>query len=359
MEQEELIKLRLQQHNLSRESNLTPEQVVSSLGAVQAQDYPSSLWAMGIRAKSGTLIGDVVNDIEEARIVRSWLNRGTIHFSHSIDVKWLLDLFRPGLLKVGKARDSHLGLTEKQVLDVEDLFRKLLSDKNILTRSTIYEALNKSGLAETNGNMGYHLLYRAAWDGIICFGPQVGREQTFTLLENWISSSQEVSDAEALSNLTIRYFSGHGPSTLKDFAWWSGLKISQCRTAINAVSDSLEKVEVDSVEYYILKGTELKDVTAAAHLLPAFDEYLVGYSDRSLVLDGLPKENIVQKNGTFRPVILVDGIVAGNWSSKERKGEILISADFYRKVDSHTVDLLKEASTEYGDFMGKEVELVL
>ena len=355
----EIIHSRLSAQNLTKSGKMKPEDVVSAMAAIQAQDYSAALWAIGKRAGDGIILEDVLRSIEEARIVRTWLNRGTIHFSHSDDMRGLLNLFKPGLLKIGMSRDQHLGLDNAMVQKTEELFRDALSEKDFLTRAQMYEIMDKLGLVGSKNNMGYHMLYRAAWDGLICFGPQMGGEQTFTLMEKWLPDSEILDEDEAISRLAVKYFSSHGPATIRDFAWWSGLKISQCRAAVERNASKLERIGSDTVDYYRLKGSSGDAQFQDVLLLPAFDEYLVGYTDRELMLNGIQKDRIIMKNGTFRPVILNEGKVAGTWKSRENGERVTIVPDVFVKLDKIERASLKEASTGLGEFLGKDIEIGL
>ncbi len=354
LEEHEIIQSRLEAQHLTDSPAIGPGEVVAGMAAMQSQDYSGSLWAVGMRSREGTVVNDILETIESAEVVRTWLNRGTIHFSHSSDTRWLMELFSPGLLKTGQIRDRNLGLTEKVVDQVEEAMVQALREKGILTRTEMYEVMNGTGLVKTKGNLGYHLLYRAAWDGLICFGPQIGNEQAFALAEKWLPESKSLGEDQAISKLALKYISGHGPATVRDFSWWSGLKLSQCRWGLENNSDSIEKVTVGTDEYYMMREGGKGRTTHKAHFLPAFDEYLVGYSDRQLVLNGFPKESVVMKNGTFKPVIILDGKVAGIWKSRESRDKLHIQANMFTKPGPDELQLMKEAVMRIGVFRGKE-----
>ena len=204
-----------------------PEAVLRTLGAVQAQDYPAALWAIGLRCKPRTK-SDVEAAVVERKIARTWLMRGTLHFAASTDVAWMLKLFSPRLVRTAGARDRHLGLSDEIVKKTGLLFRNALQGGRRLARSEMYRVLEKGGVPSSN-NLGYHMLYRAAWDGLICFGPHLGKEPTFVLAEEWLPKPRPLAPEEALKEIAVRYLSGHGPATVKDCSWWSGLTVSDVR----------------------------------------------------------------------------------------------------------------------------------
>src|SRR5260370_25329986 len=125
----------------------------------------------------------------------------------------------------------------------------LQSDQQ-LTRDEIYTLLQRARIS-VDGQRGYHILWRMGVDRIICFGARRGKQQTFTLLEEWAPKVRVVDSDTALAELTLRYFQGHGPATLPDFVWWSGLKISDARTGLALVSAQLESVTVNDTVYWM------------------------------------------------------------------------------------------------------------
>lgn len=359
MDSSEILGLRLSNHHISSDAGLGPDEVVSKLGSMQAQDYFSALWAIGLRSREGTCIQDVEKAVEDRWIVRTWLNRGTVHFSNASDTKWMLDLFSAGLSKIASKRDTNLGLTEGLIKEVERVFVEALGFHEILTRQQMYDVMETTGVATRQVNLGYHMLYRAAWDGLICFGPQKDRKQTFVRMDKWLPETEKPGREEALAEIALRYFSSHGPATLHDFAWWSGLKISESRKAIELNSRTLSMEETDSSEYFWLNKTANAFDNDRADLLPAFDEYLVGYSDRSAIFDGTSKEKVIHQNGTFRPVILLGGKVAGTWTAKKSGPAILVKTNLFVDVDSKEKDDIKETVQRYGDFLQSDVSIRL
>ncbi|HYW82519.1 MAG TPA: crosslink repair DNA glycosylase YcaQ family protein, partial [Spirochaetia bacterium] len=169
------------------------EGVLASLGAMQAQDYLAALWAIALRCRGSTTKAKVEEAIVRKEISRTWLMRGTLHFASSRDVHWMLRLFAPRLLKTAISRDRHLGLGDDAIRRAEGLFVKALKREGQLTRDEMYKVLEKGGM-DVAGPLGYHLLYRAAWDAVICFGAHQGKQPTFELLEERIASRRELSD---------------------------------------------------------------------------------------------------------------------------------------------------------------------
>jgi len=338
----------------------TPDEVLTSLGAVQAQDYPAALWAIGLR--SGASKSDVEEAISDGRISRTWLMRGTIHFAASRDVHWMLDLFAPRLLNTAISRDRHLGLSDETIKDTQRLFAKALKGGKRLARDQMYQVLDKGGL-KMERSLGYHILYRAAWDGVICFGPNEGKQPTFELLDERVAGRKALSNEEALACLASRYFTSHGPATLKDYLWWSGLRTSDAKKGIEGASGELASEVVDGKTFYMSKARKLGRVDNRVHLLPAFDEYLVGYADRSAALSNADTQRMLtsgkvfftHSNGIFLPVIVADGEVVGTWKRKVAKEDVSVSIRPFTKLGEDIVDGVHQAAGRYAKFLDTAV----
>jgi len=360
MEDEDIASSRLSNQFIVPHSQGSPERVLRSLGAIQAQDYPAALWAIGLRCGGSTTKADVEKAVAEREISRTWLMRGTLHFASSRDIHWMLRLFAPRLVSTAVYRDRHLGLGDDVVEKAEGLFAAALRGNGQLTRDEMYKVLEKGGL-NIDGNLGYHMLYRAAWDGIICFGAHKGKEPTFELLHERIANSSELPNGRALAELASRYFTSHGPATIKDFVWWSGLKTSDARAGIEGASPGLASEEVGGKAFYMAKkASKPGRKERRVHLLPAFDEYLVGYSDRSAVLSNVETQKMLRSgkiffthsNGIFLPVVVADGEVVGTWKRGSEKGRVTVTIRGFMKLDGDLVDGVIEAANRYGDFLG-------
>jgi hypothetical protein len=187
-----------------------PEEVVRWMGAIQAQDYAQSLWAIGLRLGSATA-ADVERAVAEARIVRTWPVRGTIHFVPAEDVSWMLKLSAARVLAADGRRLGQLGLDRETLQRCGRLFRDALEGGRRLSRQSMMELLEGAGIG-TGGQRGYHILWFLSQAGLICPGPMQDKQQTFVLLDEWVPASRELSREEALAELAERYFASHGPA---------------------------------------------------------------------------------------------------------------------------------------------------
>jgi hypothetical protein len=360
MEKSDITGYRLTNQHINLNPCKSPADVLTSLGAIQAQDYPAALWAIGLRCGGSATKADVEEAIAKRRISRTWLMRGTLHFASSPDIHWMLKLFAPRLLNTAISRDRHLGLGDDAIKKAENLFATALKGNRQLTRDEMYEVLEKGGINAAK-NLGYHMLYRAAWDGVICFGAHEGKQPTFELLDERIADRRrEFSNEQALAELASRYFTSHGPATIKDYVWWSGLKTSDARAGIEAASPGLTSGQVEGKTYFMAnKPQRPANSDGGVHLLPAFDEYLVGYGDRSAMLGNEDTQTMLRSgkiyfthsNGIFLPVVVADGEVVGTWKRRSEKGKVAVTIKPFSKLDEAKMKEAKEAAIRYGDFL--------
>src|SRR5437667_8624903 len=187
------------------------------MGALQAQDYQQSLWAVGLRTQSAT-VADIEQSIAHRKIVRTWPMRGTLHFVPGDDAKWMLSLSASRMLAKGRRRLEQLELDETIMERCKELFSDALKGNGRLSRPNAMQLLEDAGIS-TRNQRGYHILWYLAQTGLICLGPMQDKQQTFVLLDEWIPHSKALSREESLVELALRYFVSRGPAPVHDFAW--------------------------------------------------------------------------------------------------------------------------------------------
>lgn len=338
-----------------------PEDVVAWFGAMQAQDYPGALWGVALRTPA-TTASDVERAIAERKIVRSWPMRGTLHFIPGADARWMLELLTPRINDSGgwETRRKFLGLEESDIKKGSRLISRALESAKILTRQELYDVLDRGGVSPAK-QRGLHILSKLAHEMLICFGPHKGKQATFVLLDEWLSGAKRMDREASLAELAKRYFTSHGPATIHDFAWWSGLKVSDARRGLDAIASELEQETFEKTTYWMPRsGSRVSVPSPDAHLLPAYDEYLVAYRDRSAAveLDHAPKV-FASTNGIFSPVLVIDGKVVGTWGRLAKKTKTVVSIKPFGKLTWSQKDVIARRVRRFGDFLGMETELVL
>ncbi|MEJ2737321.1 MAG: winged helix DNA-binding domain-containing protein [Anaerolineae bacterium] len=347
---------RLHNQRIAQEKFGQPSQVVTWFGAMQAQDYASIKWAVGLRCYSAT---DVI--IEQAivnkTIVRTWLTRGTLQVVAASDVRWMLALLAPRIIANSNRRYQQLKLDNATLARSYEILTEILQDGKQMSRAKLMLILEGASIS-TTGQRGYHILRRAGLEGLICFGPIQDKQETFVLLDEWVPHGKNMTRDEALGELAGRYFESHGPATLQDFIWWSGLRAADARTGLEMVKSRFDQVTIERQTYWLPQNNPiLKDSSPTVYLLPAFDEYFLGYKARDAVLDVKYDKQAVSSNGVFRPMVVIDGQIVGIWKRANKKGSVIITPSPFNSLTKAENQALLGAANQYGAFLGLSVML--
>jgi hypothetical protein len=242
--------------------------------------------------------------------------RGTLHFIAAEDARWMIELLAPRAVASAAGRSRAMGIDAKVLTRAGHALTGHLEGGRHLTRAEAYRVLEEAGIA-TGEQRGLHVLWCLAHEGLLCFGPRAGKQQTFVLLEEWVPGGARLRGDEALHELALRYFRGHGPATLRDFAWWSGLTLTDARRATEMAGAALSQEVIDGERSWSLPdapgGPERPP--GCAYALPAFDELSVGYSDRGAILPPQAVNRLTPFEILGRVVVL-DGRVVATWTRK-------------------------------------------
>lgn len=343
----ELTALRLSAQRIADPPAATVTETVRALLALQAQDLPGARWSVGLRTRGAT-DADVGAALASGEIVRSWPMRGTLHLVAAEDLAWMLRLTRPRQAGFAAARRRDLGITDEELRAAADIARARLEGGGVLRRDLLLASFEESGIP-TTGQRGYHLLWNLAQDGVTVFGPPDGAHPTFALFHEWITTSRELEEDEALGEFAARYVVGHGPATDRDFAWWSSLTLTQARRGLDIAG--VPSIERGGSRYYLAEG--LEPARRGIHLLPGFDEYVLGYQDRSAPLDAEFAARIVPgNNGIFQPTLVVGGLIEGTWRRSTTSTTATVDIEPFGTVSATTRAGIDRAATRWGRFLG-------
>ncbi|HEX6682004.1 MAG TPA: winged helix DNA-binding domain-containing protein, partial [Candidatus Limnocylindrales bacterium] len=215
---------RLAVQRITRQVDGDPAAVVRWLGAVQAQDYLAGLWAVGLRTRDCTE-AKVEQAIADRTIVRTHFMRNTVHLVPPEDLRWMMRLVAPRIRMIidNIARQGKLGLDESVYAKSNEIIAKALVGGNQMTRPQLAKLLEEAGIA-TEGRLTL-ITQRAQTDGIMCHSVRKGAQYGLALVDDWLPPGRDLTGEEALAEFARLYFRGHGPATLQDYAWWSGLTL--------------------------------------------------------------------------------------------------------------------------------------
>lgn len=326
-----------------------PGEVVSWFGAMQAQEYQAALWALGQRTAGATL-ADIEAAIAEGSVLRTHIYRGTLQFVSRHDVRWMLDLVGERIIRSSASRYRELELDEGTLRRCGERFARALEEGAHLTRDEMALVLERGGQKGLRGRL-MHILGHAELSQIIVSGARRGRQPTFALLSDRAPTPRRLEREEALAELARRYFQSRGPATIRDFTWWTGLPLRDARLAIELAGASLQSRAMDGVQHWMTGGrTARKNGTAL--LLPAFDEYLVSYADRSAVLDPAYGKRVNAGGGILKATVVIGGEVVGTWRRTMSKGRVAVELQPFARLDGARALLVRRTARRYADFLG-------
>jgi hypothetical protein len=323
------------------------------MGAVQAQDYNMAKYAIGVRLKNSNdkIIEEAIN---KAEIIRTHVLRPTWHFVAAEDVRWMLELTAKNLNRALSSNNKKLELDEKTFKKANSIIEKLLRDGRHLTRKEIMHALEKKGI-KTNELRASHIMFRAETDLVVCNGNKRDKQFTYALLDERVAPVKKLSKEEALAELAQRYFLSHGPATLQDFTWWSGLPVTDAKKGLDLIRSKLISEKYKENSYWLSSDTDLKKNNTIV-LLPSYDEFLISYKSREISLDPQHTSYTFTNNGIFNPVIIHNAKVIGTWKPQYQK-EVLIQQHFFVQPTEKQRQLCVKAVKAFGKYIQKEARL--
>ena len=347
----------------------TPQQAVAWLGAVQAQDYPGAKWSLGLRVRGATG-ASIEQAFNAGEILRTHILRPTWHFVAPEDLRWMQALTAPRVRLVLAYGDRLNEVDASLRSRSQEVFAQALEGGRALTRKELGQALARAGI-QAGGQRLAHLIMHAELDALLCSGPLRGKQFTYMLVDDRAPAAQTAISGrdEDLAWLARRYFSSHGPASARDFAWWSGLTLSDARLAIGLVAPALAYIDIDGETLLQAQDppppaailNRAKDLASAggspaAYLLPTFDEFFVGYAGFDRLRRGGPD---APGDLRFESSLLLDGRVIGSWRRTLKKDAVVIELAPFAPLSPSAQAAVEAAARRYGDFLGLKLVLTL
>ena len=351
MNKQQAIQIRMLNQQLLSPLYERPEDIVAWQGAMQAQDYNYFRWAIGIRQRTPQLVG-LQEAFAKAELLRLHLLRCTVQVVSQKDIGWLLPLCKERNLRTLQSWHKSINtlFSENHFEELTQALQKFLAGGKSLPKKAIAEELKSLGFL-LDDRLLTSLLVRSEIEGLLCSGMMQGREATWALLSERVPTICSLTPDDALKQLAVKYFRSHSPASLEDFVWWSGLSKTQCRKALTLIANEVEEIKVEEETMYLYHNTpDCSDYAGMVLLLPPYDEYLIGYKSRWVALEKKHTAKAHNNFGIFKPVILHEGRVVGNWkASIDKQGENL-TIDFFAEKSKIGKQNLQGAVNQFVQF---------
>ena len=350
--------LRVAAQHLHRSRRLSVVELVRHLTGVQAQVLSAA--GLALRARTTGLKSEQVDRarVRERSIVLTWAMRGTLHLIAAEDYGWLVPLVTGPSVANSHRRLKQEGVPADQPDKAVRLIAQMLEREGPLTRPEISERLKQKGV-QVAGQAIAHLVWQAAAAGLICYGPERDGKQCFVLVKDWIGKTKSMEREAALAEIALRYLKAHAPARPADLAFWSGIPMGDANRAWKAIADRL--VEVDTVRgpRWTLRTKRIDHPSGVVRLLPAFDEYLLGWKDRDVVVAADHRAKINRGGGWLHPVVLADGEVLATWSTNRTPKSLTVDIAACARLSPAVRRGLVAEAKDMGAFLGVPVDLEL
>ena len=283
-----------------------PAEVVSYMGAMQAQEYRMMRWAVEMRTRRPSHKA-FKKAFDSGLIIRLHLMRGTWQLLSAEDYWMMIGLCAPKAIAVTKGwmSSNRISIPDNELYHVRDILAQTAADLWSATKEDFVQALAEKDIRMDDHRLSYHIRM-AEMSGTLCSGELLPLKATYALTANKVKPTAQLDKDEALMRFTRKYFQSRQPATLEDFVWWSGLNISDCRKGIALLGDTIHMEKWRGCIRGFRKGKYL--------LIPPYDEYLISYKSRDIVLLPEHRHHAHNNSGIFQPVISYDGTICGNWS---------------------------------------------
>ena len=280
---------------------------------------------------------------DSGQIIRLHLMRGTWQLVSAEDYWMMIGLCAPKAVAVTKGwmSSNKISISDDELYHVRDILAQTAADLGSATKEDIVQALADKDIRMDDHRLSYHIRM-AEMSGTLCSGELLPMKATYALTANKVKQTAKIDRDEALMRFTRKYFQSRQPATLEDFVWWSGLNVSDCRKGIALLGDSVHVEKWKGMEFYLTDDCRTRGFRKGKFLLiPPYDEYLISYKSRDIVLPPEHRHHAHNNSGIFQPVVAYDGIISGNWSPFKDNCQI----EFFQ--GGHDTEHVKEAWHEY------------
>jgi hypothetical protein len=354
MNLEDISNIRLVNQQIEVSAFSRGKELVSWMGAIQAQDYAMATWGIGLRLPEATekLIQE---EIDNGTILRTHLLRPTWHFVSADDIWWVLELTAAQVRMKSGSRLKELGISSEVSLKSNQVIESAFANHKYLTREELYFEMEQNKVGGGKDRWS-HLIFLAELEGILCSGIKKDKSQTYAILADRMPRPASISRDEALAKLAFKYFSSHGPASINDFIWWSGLPVTAAKRALEIIKPNFIFETIAGQQFWFPEhfSRSLPEIPSV-YLLPAFDEFLISYKDRTAAFPLAHHSKAFTNNGIFHPVIVVNGQVKGLWKRTIKKDKVYFEPKFFNPVSKDILDLTMKSALKFAEFLDKKL----
>jgi len=342
--------LRLLNQHLASPYFTQPAELIYYMGAIQAQDHAGAKWAIAQRLKGATdkTIEDAFNNGD---IIRTHVMRPTWHFVHPKDVRWMIQLTAPRVMAIAGTQHRQHQLDHIIFSKSEKAILQAMEGGKQLTRDKVAETLEHAGVA-TNEQRFIHIMMQMELIRLVCSGGRQGKQFTYALLDERVPATKPFDRQDAVVALAERYFTSHGPATLQDYVWWSGLTVTDAKTGLEAARHKLNSAELNGNTYWFAEQENLsKGKSPGAFLLPNYDEYIVSYKDRGATIAAADLNKADPRGTIFNHTIVANGKVIGIWKRTIGKAKVDIELIPFQPLSKVSNAAIATAAKRYAKFL--------
>ena len=339
-----IVRRRMREQRLAGEPFADPAEAVGFLGAMQSQEFAEAKWSISERT-GGLTDAEVQEAFDRGEILRTHVLRPTWHFVTPADIRWMLRLTAPRVHAGNRSRYRDLGLDSEVLARSHELMAQVLGDGDPRTRRELGEALARAGL-DTDGQRLAHTVMHAELEQLIVSGPRRGRQHTYLLFDDRVPPAVDRAPDDPLAELASRFFTSHGPATVRDFCWWSGLKVADARAGVEAAGDRLAVAHEDAAPWFAAPVARSQGETGGAFLIPMYDELGVGYRDLRMVMPEQPP-----RDGLMSRPIVIAGATVGSWKRTLSTRAVVVQATLFKELSKSETKKLVAVVERFGSFL--------
>lgn len=282
-------------------------QVVGDLLGLQAQFAQNPGYALRIRAR------DFDPQTWGQGLVKIWAHRGTIHTVRRDQLGLLLSARGAA----PQWQEGRWGMTAAE----QARWAAFLLDQarqGVERREELKQACRQAGMEEALLEKAFHgwggLLKEMCDRGMLVY--HSGTEKRFLLpgpiqwMDRW----------QARLAVMEQYFKTYGPAALADCAAFTGWKMAEVRRLAGELP--LEQIGCDGRIYWYLGELNPAGRLPGCLFLAGFDQLVLGYRDRSRLIDRRDLDKVTNIAGIVYPLLLLRGRARARW--KKAPGKLVV-----------------------------------